>query len=1848
MLAVWIPSIVGDENMIAMHVVDANVSLAQQIFPRLEMQTLIDSKYNSTVWQPSSLLMLRADVFVLVNSRMHVVQVVDSKFGLVTLLAGKYGQPGTVDSGDGLEAQFQVPFSVAAPAVNPPPYLVIAQSGGACLRRIDTEPPFAVSTFVCGDLEDLNNPLGDPKDVVVMLNGDMFIANGIYNNIVFYSQALNILEVFAGSMDNEAGFVDGFGLQHALFDGPLSIAYFDGLLYVSDTGNHALRTITTSYKNASAISRMVRTLVGSRSSSDGKGAFGYIDGSFLEARLQNPKSIRFMRRRYLIVADSGNQAIRFLDMLSNRMYTLFATGVSTNFTGSYLLDRQVSAIWAMDVSADGETLVFAEVDTNSIVVVCLDGCNKTIGEILPSQWIFEKAEEIPKISSDTAPADAEVFLEDILFHSASTTSQESMLLSTTPQNTMIAHIAATSTAATTMFLPTTTTPAPSRYFIRPLSIGDPLYTPPVQTIFVEYENRTINASDIPSHEALRVVGDTIRTAELCCNFNEFYRLVPPHDPMLQLPMAYDRNSFNKPMTNYSLLTAVLRNVDGTDTIVTRQVARTYNISFAIVGNNSIGAVLDGKNILHVSAAGSIHLRMSFIGFKDSSRSTLIRFESEIITIKAVQTLDMMVTAHTLFQEEDSIVAQSALQEQALKMQPFVVHSIQCSEILFEMIQVHVLFQDTEGVFHRVHTSAYHQVNVHGFVLELDNSDHAQSSLEKSAVDASVYYGVSTGSSTIAATWENPVTNQTFHAYMTLEVSSMDPLLLEASSMQNVSMQNTVLAGQFNTVFSNMREHMIETVFATRNREPVQFLHARLWTKHHAQPWLFMKELLAITSSDVSTIQVDASNTNALILMGNTILPVAVHVEPKMIPTHNAGEALCSFSSASTDMLTKKILHVQGNLVLQSNGDFDMGVTDRGSQPVPVMYGSKRNASEASTFVLPIYTRVMQNASSATGGLFLKALDMGIIFDTAKLKVVSCFKGESAPNFFACSTQASLDAQTGQSVGVVRIAALDTASIQAGQQMHIASVVFQTSNTFQSGTAFLEGRRFAFYTEPDGNVPCTVQLQENFIGNLPKHYCPFLAGGKLAVSVVAEADTESTPLFNNAQQIQARRSMPILNAVPISNAMLRSNMQTGSTKGVPHSANTMENNWLFTKQQMKEAARTWRAKVAQHHMKTSRKFGMLSANALDKYTWKNRKLLQHNLIQTLNSSEQYVQWTATNYEQSMAFLFPTFGYKHGDIPGDVDQDAEFNIIDVLMCQQFHLHPSMSTLGIPNTEWSLSRDALTLRNKQHLYPIGSDNGAREFLHLLYALSGSQLFVTQVQAVIANISQTHFKLAITVHQPNAVMDSKIRVTIVLKTRQWWMFHRMLNKTNNMYYDMVNHLLFIEAVPQSHQTVSSSTQIITDRQWTIEAPSVAVSLLSSFPLSVDYLHAWNHMYNYMQEDHPIQIAFVVETHVDDQGSHTTLVSALQKRNPAHTSAHPQETLHDTIAQYINVSLTSASQRRIVQSYAHVDLSTAPDVCSIYRNWIHHSNAAYSNHHEEENSNSIETDLYTYFENCQGQASYTQAQCSSSLTEVVVHNGSSFSKVSHNLLEPVYEAKIFFLVHAVLETELTAGTEWTQEFMDGIQATLPTMEQSMLYWDTWIFLPLQCHASSANLHAKPVYLLTTNATSRQEILLSSNTSVPLVTNSTVYSISWKFAVEVGFHAGVSFEQARQLLVSVEKDHLHAVKQKMMYSFHALFSQVPAPSEMIKRWRLSDLQMQVTSWKILLHTPSSMTQNDVDKLQGIGLPENIRTIPLPEPPTFSAGNSQKYRDGGFFVCTIAVFMPIISCLLIELALIQFY
>lgn len=100
---------------------------------------------------------------------------------------------------------------------------------------------------------------------------------------------------FAGSVSGTGGYTEGTGTG-ALFNGPQNIAYnpLNNLLYVSDTYNNAIRTITTDGNTATINASSI----------------GYADGALSQASFYGPRGVSFDAQGNIYLADIGNNVIR--------------------------------------------------------------------------------------------------------------------------------------------------------------------------------------------------------------------------------------------------------------------------------------------------------------------------------------------------------------------------------------------------------------------------------------------------------------------------------------------------------------------------------------------------------------------------------------------------------------------------------------------------------------------------------------------------------------------------------------------------------------------------------------------------------------------------------------------------------------------------------------------------------------------------------------------------------------------------------------------------------------------------------------------------------------------------------------------------------------------------------------------------------------------------------------------------------------------------------------------------------------------------------------------------------------------------------------------------------------------------------------------------------------------------------------------------------------------------------------------------------------------------------------------------------------------------------------------------
>lgn len=194
----------------------------------------------------------------------------------------------------------------------------------------------------------------DPTGLAMDATGNVYIADN-QNHAIRKLSTNGIVSTFAGKL-GIAGGADGTG-TNASFNNPSGIAIApNGTLYVTDTGNNTIRSITT---NA-----VVTTLAGLA------GQIGTTNATGSLARFSSPLGIAINPSGVIYVADSGNHTIR----------KVTSAGVVTAFAGS-------PGVWGTNDGSAGAALfngpVGIAIDSHTNLFVS-DSNNHTIRKITPS------------------------------------------------------------------------------------------------------------------------------------------------------------------------------------------------------------------------------------------------------------------------------------------------------------------------------------------------------------------------------------------------------------------------------------------------------------------------------------------------------------------------------------------------------------------------------------------------------------------------------------------------------------------------------------------------------------------------------------------------------------------------------------------------------------------------------------------------------------------------------------------------------------------------------------------------------------------------------------------------------------------------------------------------------------------------------------------------------------------------------------------------------------------------------------------------------------------------------------------------------------------------------------------------------------------------------------------------------------------------------------------------------------------------------------------------------------------------------------------------------------------------
>ncbi|MDR0902815.1 MAG: TonB-dependent receptor, partial [Opitutaceae bacterium] len=223
--------------------------------------------------------------------------------GIATPFAGSTA--GHADGSPTL-AKFNKPAALAADTEG---NFYIADTLNHVVRKVAPNGVTATLAGVSGSAGALDGPAGSalfrsPAGIAVSGAGEsavVYVADT--GNHTVRAVASGGVVTLAG-VSGSAGYADGAGLA-ALFDGPRGLAVdADGILYMADTGNSVIREINTATGEAGTVAG-TPTLA------------GRVDGGPLAALFDHPEDAALDNHGNLYIADTGNSAIRKIDLADN-------------------------------------------------------------------------------------------------------------------------------------------------------------------------------------------------------------------------------------------------------------------------------------------------------------------------------------------------------------------------------------------------------------------------------------------------------------------------------------------------------------------------------------------------------------------------------------------------------------------------------------------------------------------------------------------------------------------------------------------------------------------------------------------------------------------------------------------------------------------------------------------------------------------------------------------------------------------------------------------------------------------------------------------------------------------------------------------------------------------------------------------------------------------------------------------------------------------------------------------------------------------------------------------------------------------------------------------------------------------------------------------------------------------------------------------------------------------------------------------------------------------------------------------------------------------------------------------
>jgi len=319
------------------------------------------TRYSDELYYPIGLALMDGNI-VIADSKCDRIQIIDGDRNRRIGLPGQYGlsyrDSGALIDGFRENAMFMKPSDVF---VCPDGIILIADTGNHVIRRMDEDYVITIAgngTAGFSDGQEGEARFNYPRSAVMSPDGYVYVADTLNHCIRRIDPDGNVT-LFAGA-PAESGFLDG-SLSEARFFEPSGLCISDdGVLYIADSANHAVRKIENG---------IVTTVAGEPGETDRHTGYrqgGYLDGDNGIVRFNFPRDVALMPDGAILVADSLNHAVRLITAEGTR--TIAGNGMAGQFYDSA---ENLKITRPEGVYADEETLYISDSYNNRVLAVPL-------------------------------------------------------------------------------------------------------------------------------------------------------------------------------------------------------------------------------------------------------------------------------------------------------------------------------------------------------------------------------------------------------------------------------------------------------------------------------------------------------------------------------------------------------------------------------------------------------------------------------------------------------------------------------------------------------------------------------------------------------------------------------------------------------------------------------------------------------------------------------------------------------------------------------------------------------------------------------------------------------------------------------------------------------------------------------------------------------------------------------------------------------------------------------------------------------------------------------------------------------------------------------------------------------------------------------------------------------------------------------------------------------------------------------------------------------------------------------------------------------------------------------------